>query len=161
MGDTYSTKHMRRADLSRLIDFLQERDISFDADHSAETLSFDITELSSKMQSIIIKFLGEPIDENKMKKLTEAEKLKVKNFAKRLVGKKVLKEGKYYRLPKKVIGNDLYIFQKSITSQCESVMHGNDFDIDQWKSMLKDMQEIIKSAKEFDSEKDPTIPMNF
>lgn len=96
---------------------------------------------------------------NKMK-LTEAEKLKVKKFAKKLVEKKGLKEGKYHRLPKKIIGNDLYVFQKRINSECESVMHGNDFDVDQWKSMLEDMQKIIKSAKEFDSEKDP-IPVNF
>ena len=92
--------------------------------------------------------------------LTPDQKQLVKEYIQSLKSKWALKEGKYYRLPKKVVNNDLYILQKSISSACEYVMNGNDFDMDQWKSMLKSMQEIIKSAKEFDSEKDE-IPVNF
>lgn len=89
LNTTYSTKNINRNVLRRLIDYLQDKDISVDVDHNAETLSFDLTELSSRAQTVITKALGEPIEENKMKKLTTEQKAKVVKFAKKLVLKEV------------------------------------------------------------------------
>lgn len=86
--------------------------------------------------------------ENIMKNLTEQQRKQVKAFVKKLV------EGKFYRLPNDIVDDNVYRFKRSVESACDSVLHGNDFEMKQWESILKSAQEIIKSAKEFNSAAD-------
>lgn len=56
-GDEYSTKNVRREDLTKLIDMLDAADISYDLDNKKQTIEFDVTELNRQQQAQVEKLL--------------------------------------------------------------------------------------------------------
>ena len=62
----------------------------------------------------------------------------------------------FYRLPKKVIGNDLYRAKQKFDALYSSLKHGNDFDEYEFKALISQLTNINKKAKKFQSADDVT-----
>jgi hypothetical protein len=58
-------------------------------------------------------------------------------------------EKAFYRLPKKIIGNDLYVDVTALKSLYDYVSHGNDFKPEHLQSIIDSLNKVMKSAKKF------------
>lgn len=81
-----------------------------------------------------------------------------KNFRKKLYEEiEIINEtDEYYRLSKKVIGNEFWSVQKNLSNLYSHVSNGNDLDIDILDSIIKKLVKIKKSAKKFSKGERPT-----
>lgn len=62
----------------------------------------------------------------------------------------------FYKLPKKVIGDQLFSVQKELNTIYATVNKGDDFDLDKFKALISKLEKIAKSAKKFKSSRDLT-----
>ena len=69
--------------------------------------------------------------------------------------KKQLKE-EYWRLPKKVIGNDLYAVSKQLNTIYQWLSYNNDYKEGSLDNIIKKLIEIKKTAKKFNGEEEPS-----
>jgi hypothetical protein len=60
----------------------------------------------------------------------------------------------FYRLPKKVIGNDLYVLDNRMQQLTSAVNNGSDLDIKALDNIISMLQDVRKSAKKFDKKED-------
>ena len=73
-----------------------------------------------------------------------------KSELRQIIREELIKETtEYYRLPKDVIGNQLYSLSKELPGFYQTLSKGNDFDMKQFDAMLSKMQKIKKAAKKF------------
>lgn len=56
----------------------------------------------------------------------------------------------FYRLPKDIIGNELYLASQNLTNLYNSLIAGNDIDTGVVDSIIKKLNTVKKSAKKFD-----------
>lgn len=75
--------------------------------------------------------------------------MSVRKHAKNLVA------AKYWRLPKKIIGNELYIIKTLFDSIYSSLEHGNDFKPEQFDELIKELGHIKTKAKSFEKGEKP------
>ena len=59
-----------------------------------------------------------------------------------------LDEAKYYTLPDKVIGNELYVLQRELPEFYKSVSKGNDVDMKQLKKLKSLLDKVHSSVEE-------------
>jgi hypothetical protein len=60
----------------------------------------------------------------------------------------------FYRLPKKVISNDLYVLDNRMQQLTSAVNNGSDLDIKALDNIISMLQDVRKSAKKFDKKED-------
>jgi predicted acetyltransferase len=60
----------------------------------------------------------------------------------------------FYRLPKKVISNDLYVLDNRMQQLTSVVSNGSDLDIKALDNIISMLQDVRKSAKKFDKKED-------
>ena len=65
-----------------------------------------------------------------------------------------LQEGEFWRLPSKVIGNDLYTANKMFASMYSSLEKGDDLNMNSLESLIDILSKIKKQAKKFKSAED-------
>lgn len=61
---------------------------------------------------------------------------------------KQLSEAKYYTLPEKVIGDELFVLQREISEFYKSVKGGKDVDVKQLKKLKSMMDKVYSSVEE-------------
>jgi hypothetical protein len=66
-------------------------------------------------------------------------------------GKLVVSEGTFFRLPKNVIGNELYLASKNLTNLFNNANAGNDIDTGVIDSIVRQLNTVKKSVKKFNS----------
>ena len=81
-----------------------------------------------------------------------------KSLLKQMIKEELLKEetGYYWRLPIKIIGNELYRVQKILPNLYNTVSKGNDFDMEQFDGIIKKLNIIKSSAKKFKAGENPS-----
>lgn len=62
--------------------------------------------------------------------------------------KKELDESKYYIIPEKVIGDELYVLQRELPELYKSVKKGNDVDMKQLKKLKSLLDKVYSSVEE-------------
>lgn len=75
----------------------------------------------------------------------------------RLVKEDLKTEKNYYwRLPKKVIGNELYPVQRNLKSLYDTVSNDNDLNMEQLEGIIRRLNKIKDAAKRFEAGEKPT-----
>ena len=73
----------------------------------------------------------------------------MKDFKEFLVeSKEELNEAKYFTLPDKVVGNELFVLQRELSEFYKSVKKGNDVNMNELKKMKTMMDKIVSSVEE-------------
>lgn len=57
-------------------------------------------------------------------------------------------EAKYYTLPEKVVGDELYVLQRELPEFYKSVKKGNDVDMKQLKKLKSLLDKVYSSVEE-------------
>ena len=124
-----------------------------DAGHTEQDLVdalYYLDDVSQERWTIIIEleaFLGEGLYDR-----TVAFWETNSTYAKR--GRKIRAEGTFYRLPKDIIGNDLYSVNKKLNYFYGSVHNGNDVDPGLLDTIIRMLNKVKESIKEFSSADD-------
>jgi len=77
------------------------------------------------------------------------------------IANEILASNKFWRLPKKTIGNDVYRLQKNLSSLYKSLSNDNDLDMKQLDGIIKGLQRVKSSAKEFDTSDLRKMPKDY
>ena len=69
---------------------------------------------------------------------------------------KITEAKDYYRIPKKIIGNELYVAGKLIEDIAKTAENENDFNMVRFDQLLDVLNKVKKSAKKFKSGEEPS-----
>jgi hypothetical protein len=67
------------------------------------------------------------------------------------VNEKKINEDDYYRLPKKMIGNELHTFNRNVESFVGMLKHGDDFNMELADRLINSLNNFKSNAKKFKS----------